>query len=229
MPAGACGRAGAAASAGPTPGATRCWSCTPTWCCGWRVSALVGTVTLGAGERRYLSLAYTKSDPAVLPPLGRHAEERIADTIHWWREWAGAMPLCRTLSRAGGAQRRDAEAPHLCAVGRDRRGADDVAARGDRQGPQLGLPLLLAARCRPHHAGAAGDGLSRGGDGVPGLDAACHAAELARTAGHVRRVRPHAARTRASWCILRAMPGRGRCASATTPTASASSTSMARS
>ena len=44
---------------------------------------------LGAGERRYLSLAYTKSDPAVLPPLGRHAEERIADTIHWWREWAG--------------------------------------------------------------------------------------------------------------------------------------------
>ena len=51
--------------------------------------ALVGTVTLGAGERRYLSLAYTKSDPAVLPPLGKHAEERIADTIHWWREWAG--------------------------------------------------------------------------------------------------------------------------------------------
>ena len=51
--------------------------------------ALVGTVTLGAGERRYLSLAYTKGDPAVLPPLGKHAEERIADTIHWWREWAG--------------------------------------------------------------------------------------------------------------------------------------------
>ena len=89
MPAGACGRAGAAASAGPTPGATRCWSCTPTWRCGCEGDALVGTVTLGAGERRYLSLAYTKGDPAVLPPLGRHAEERIADTIHWWREWAG--------------------------------------------------------------------------------------------------------------------------------------------
>ena len=50
--------------------------------------ALVGTVVLGAGERRYLSLAYTKSDPAILPPLQQHAEERIADTIHWWREWA---------------------------------------------------------------------------------------------------------------------------------------------
>jgi GH15 family glucan-1,4-alpha-glucosidase len=51
--------------------------------------ALVGTVTLGPGERRYLSLAYTKGDPAVLPPLGRHAEERIADTIAWWRDWTG--------------------------------------------------------------------------------------------------------------------------------------------
>lgn len=51
--------------------------------------ALVGTVTLGPGERRYLSLAYTKGDPAILPPLGRHAEERIADTIAWWRDWTG--------------------------------------------------------------------------------------------------------------------------------------------
>ena len=49
--------------------------------------ALVGAVTLRAGERRYLSLAYTKGDPAVLPPLGRHAEERIAGTIGWWRDW----------------------------------------------------------------------------------------------------------------------------------------------
>ena len=49
---------------------------------------LVGTAALGVGERRYLSLAYTKSDPAVLPPLHEHAEERISDTIHWWREWA---------------------------------------------------------------------------------------------------------------------------------------------
>jgi GH15 family glucan-1,4-alpha-glucosidase len=51
--------------------------------------ALVGTATLGPGERRYLSLAYTRGDPAVLPPLGKHAEERIADTIAWWRDWAG--------------------------------------------------------------------------------------------------------------------------------------------
>ena len=50
--------------------------------------ALVGTAVLGVGERRYLSLAYTKSDPAILPPLHEHAEERITDTIHWWREWA---------------------------------------------------------------------------------------------------------------------------------------------
>ena len=71
------------------PGATRCWSCTPDIALRLEGDALVGTVALGAGERRYLSLAYTKGDPAVLPPLGKHAEERIADTIHWWREWAG--------------------------------------------------------------------------------------------------------------------------------------------
>lgn len=73
------------------------------WICAWGDEALVvhtdmalrlegdilvGTATLGPGDRRYLSLAYTKGDPAVLPPLGRHAEERIADTIEWWREWA---------------------------------------------------------------------------------------------------------------------------------------------
>ena len=50
---------------------------------------LVGTAVLGPGDRRYLSLAYTKGDPAILPPLGANAEGRIADTIDWWRDWTG--------------------------------------------------------------------------------------------------------------------------------------------
>ena len=48
---------------------------------------LVGRAVLGPGDRRYLSLAYTRGDPAVLPPLATDADGRIADTIDWWRDW----------------------------------------------------------------------------------------------------------------------------------------------
>ena len=41
--------------------------------------------------------------------------------------------------------------------------AHDLAARGDRRGPQLGLPLLLAARRRHHPLRAAAHRLPRGG------------------------------------------------------------------
>ncbi|MCL4766773.1 MAG: glycoside hydrolase family 15 protein [Hyphomicrobiaceae bacterium] len=52
-------------------------------------SGLTGSVTMRRGERRYLSLSYTRSDPAVLPLLGRSADGRLAQTIAWWQEWAG--------------------------------------------------------------------------------------------------------------------------------------------
>ena len=48
-----------------------------------------------------------------------------------------------------------AEGAHLRADRRDRRRADDVAARVDRRRAQLGLPLLLAARRDAHAARAA--------------------------------------------------------------------------
>ncbi len=50
--------------------------------------ALIGSVTLRPGERRYLSLSYTRSDPAVLPLLGRAADDRLAQTMAWWQAWA---------------------------------------------------------------------------------------------------------------------------------------------
>jgi GH15 family glucan-1,4-alpha-glucosidase len=49
---------------------------------------LAATITLSAGERCYLSLAYGKGEPAVFPALGADADRRILDTIEWWRGWA---------------------------------------------------------------------------------------------------------------------------------------------
>lgn len=73
------------------------------WCWNWRNEALVlqadlplahsagrvaGTAVIRTGERRFLSLSYTRNDPAVLPLLGRNAEDRLARTIEWWQGWA---------------------------------------------------------------------------------------------------------------------------------------------
>ncbi len=64
------------------------------------------------------------------------------------------MPA-RASRRLGGprpAVADRAESAHLRPDRRDRRGGYDVAARVDRLGPQLGLPLLLAARRDSHPA-----------------------------------------------------------------------------
>jgi len=50
------------------------------------------TLPLQAGQRAYLSLSYSQEAPAVIPPLGARAAERIARSVHWWQSWAG---LCR--------------------------------------------------------------------------------------------------------------------------------------
>ena len=111
----------------------------------------------------------------------------------------GSLHLPRTVPRRRRSERAGAEADGLCAVGRGRRGAHDLAAGADRRRPQLGLPLLLAARCVVHAARPVRPGLRRGGDGLSGLDAARHAADLARAAGAVRRLRRGApARARAA-------------------------------
>jgi GH15 family glucan-1,4-alpha-glucosidase len=47
-----------------------------------------GVVRIRAGERKYLSLTYSREAPAVVPPLGEAARGRIERTANWWREWA---------------------------------------------------------------------------------------------------------------------------------------------
>src|SRR5690606_27832378 len=50
-------------------------------------SVVAGTVRIQAGERRYLSLAFDREGPAVLPILGAEADERLSQTIRYWRGW----------------------------------------------------------------------------------------------------------------------------------------------
>ena len=47
-----------------------------------------GVVRIRAGERKYLSFNYSNEAPAVVPPLGEAARERLERTVRWWHEWA---------------------------------------------------------------------------------------------------------------------------------------------
>ena len=82
-----------------------------------------------------------------------------------------ALPLSGRVARAGAALAADAEGADLLSHRRHRRRADHVAARTARRRAQLGLSLLLAARCDLHAAGADACRLSRGGAGLGRLAA----------------------------------------------------------
>jgi GH15 family glucan-1,4-alpha-glucosidase len=49
---------------------------------------LSGSVSVRAGQRRYISLAYVRNDPAVIPGLGDEADARLGRTKSWWRGWS---------------------------------------------------------------------------------------------------------------------------------------------
>ena len=117
---------------------------------------------------------------------------------------------------------------HVRADRRDRRRPDHVAARAHRRRAQLGLPLLLAPRRDADAARDARGRLQRRGGGLARLAAPRGRGRPGRPADHVRhrrRAAPRRARARLA-------PGlRGlaaRCASATPPRSSSSSTSTAR-
>src|SRR4029079_18694901 len=50
-------------------------------------SGVVGRATLRAGERRFVSLSSICGEPAVFPPLGDLAEERLARSQRYWEGW----------------------------------------------------------------------------------------------------------------------------------------------
>lgn len=53
------------------------------------------TIRLSAGECAWLSFSCSEESPAVLPPLGDAAEQRLEDTISRWRQW------CETFEYEG--------------------------------------------------------------------------------------------------------------------------------
>ena len=51
---------------------------------------VTGTERLTAGTRRYLSMSFAQGMPAVLAPLGTHADRRIDRSVKWWNDWTSA-------------------------------------------------------------------------------------------------------------------------------------------
>ena len=109
--------------------------------------------------RRFASIARCSSRSA---PASRRrsssapeAENALEQTIRGWRAWAKTTAL---PSFAPEAVLRSALCLKLHAYQRHRRDhcrGHDQHARSARLGPHLGLPLLLAARCRLRRRGAA--------------------------------------------------------------------------
>ena len=66
------------------------------------------------------------------------------------------VALRRSLARCGPAERAGAETADLRAFWGDHGGGDELAARGDRRSPQLGLPVLLDPGCLGDPRSAAG-------------------------------------------------------------------------
>ena len=52
------------------------------------LSGVAGRERLRSGDRRWLSLAYTDEDPAVVPAHGEVAEEKLRSTLDWWSAWS---------------------------------------------------------------------------------------------------------------------------------------------
>src|SRR5690606_35482091 len=50
----------------------------------------IGQLTLRAGERSTFSLTFDSEAPAVLPPLGADAWDRLERTTAWWQRWVAA-------------------------------------------------------------------------------------------------------------------------------------------
>ena len=54
-------------------------------------STVCGTFSVAPVQRRYFSLSYCQSEPAVIPPLGGIADERLESTVAWWQGWSSQI------------------------------------------------------------------------------------------------------------------------------------------
>lgn len=54
-------------------------------------NTLCAAFSVTRGVRRYVSLSYSHSEPAIIPMLGRDADDRLARTMAWWRAWSAQV------------------------------------------------------------------------------------------------------------------------------------------
>ena len=163
------------------------------------------------GARERFVMSWHPSSEAS-PPV-ESADSALARTEAWWRDWSGRGVYRRRLLGCGAhlAGRPEGDDPRA-----DRRPggrADDLAAGGHRRRPQLGLPLLLAARLGAH-AGGAGQGRLHGrGAGLPRLRLPGRDERPGQPADHVRarrRAAPDRVRAAAPSRLRGLEPGAGR-------------------
>ena len=108
-------------------------------------------------------------------------DERQARAEQPWRDWAAGLQLPGDGDPRGAAQRAHPARALPRADRLDPRRGDDVAAGGDRRRPQLGLPLLLAARRGDDRPRPRRPRLPRGGRGAAALGRRLHRPHRAAT------------------------------------------------
>ena len=166
--------------------------------------------------------------PASRPRTYDEAYRRLVWTAHHWQHWLAARRLPRpSLAQLPGAQRADAQGPHVRADRGHRGRGDDVAAGDARRRAQLGLPLQLDPRRHLRAVGPVHARLRVGGQRLLRVPHRRRRAGPRRHADRLRHRRPQRAdRSRcSSTCTATRAPGR--CGSATPPTRSSRTTSGA--
>ena len=169
--------------------------------------------------------------PFTREPAGVRStpETALDDTVSFWEEWSGAARRSHPWDDAVRRSLHHPQGAHVRADRRDRGGANDVAPRGDRRRPELGLPLLLAPRrhadpARVHPRRVHGGGAARGATG------SCVRSPDRPTTSRSCTASPASDGSSSSSCPgSRGTSPRVRCGSGTARLISSSSTSTARS
>ena len=187
----------------------------------------VAEFTVTEGQTVPFSLAWYPANET--PPRPVDAAYAIADTEQWWTEWVRQCTYERRVPRRGGPLADHPEGADLRAHRRDRGRRHHVPARDAGREPQLGLPVLLAARRHLHPRVAHAGRLLRGGDGVAATGCCGPSPGTRRRSRSCTAPAASGGSTSGRSTGCPATRGRRRCASATPPPASSSSTSTARS